>query len=296
MASTHSEAKTLRLRDGRTLGYVDCGDPSDYPVFHFHGHPGSRLEVELAVATVPQLGVRLIGTDRPGMGVSDFQYGRQLLDWPDDVVELADSLGLERFAVQGASGGGPYALACAFKIPDRVVDCGVVAGLGPIDRYGTTGMMPINRFQFAVARRLPWVLRPLFWTYLGRYRKYLVDEAALETLTRQLSKGVMKVTGDADLAQLYVLETLEAFRQGTRGPANDARLFAQPWGFRLEDIKVKVHLWHGGQDVHVPISMAKAVADSIHTCHTTFYPNEDHLRVILSHFGEVLAKMREEFE
>ena len=90
-ATTHS---TLMLRDGRSLGYAECGDPEGKPVFHFHGHPGSRLEITLAARPAPEIGVRHIGIDRPGIGLSDFKPHRQILDWPDDVVDLAS--GLER--------------------------------------------------------------------------------------------------------------------------------------------------------------------------------------------------------
>ena len=70
------------------------------------------------------------------------------------------------FAVQGASGGGPYALACACKNPDRLTARGVIAGLGPIYELGIGGMMPLNRLQFTVARKTPWLLQPLFWAVL----------------------------------------------------------------------------------------------------------------------------------
>jgi len=115
--------RTHELEDGRTLGYAEYGAPDGRPVFVFHGFPGSRLTWS---AFDPQdcageLGLRVIAPERPGYGLSEFQRGRELLDWPEDVLALADPLGLERFAVLGLSGGGPYAAACAFKIPARLV-------------------------------------------------------------------------------------------------------------------------------------------------------------------------------
>ena len=99
--------KVIQLRDGRTLGYADYGSSEGKPLFYFHGHPGSRFEAGFLAAQAAQVGVRLIGIDRPGMGLSTFKAGRRLLDWPDDVVELADSLHLDYFAVVGFSGGVP---------------------------------------------------------------------------------------------------------------------------------------------------------------------------------------------
>jgi len=115
--------KTIHLHDGRTLGYAEYGRADGKALFYFHGHPGARLEARFLAEQAAQTGIRLIGVDRPGMGQSSFQTGRRLLDWPDDVAELADSLQLDRFAVVGFSGGGPYALACAYKISHRLTIC-----------------------------------------------------------------------------------------------------------------------------------------------------------------------------
>ena len=105
---------TIRLPDGRTLGYSEYGSPTGNTLFYFGS---SRLEACLLARAAANAGVRVIGTDRPGMGLSQFQPGRRLLDWPADVVALADHLGIARFAVVGVSAGGPHALACA---PDGV--------------------------------------------------------------------------------------------------------------------------------------------------------------------------------
>jgi pimeloyl-ACP methyl ester carboxylesterase len=223
------------------------------------------------------------------MGYSTFQPDRQLLDWPGNVVDLADALGIDRFAVQGASGGGPYALACAFKIPDRVRGCGILAGLGPIDRFGTVGMMRINRLQFGVSRALPVLLRPLFATTLGRYRRYVRDDAGLERAAAALAErrpGLPPAT-----ATDYLRETVEAFRQGSRGAAYDAFLFARPWGFALENIACPVYLWHGGSDRHVPVEMARGVAAKIPDCRAHFIEGQDHMTTILSCLTDSLSAL-----
>ena len=127
------DERTIHLSDGRLLGYAEYGDPEGKPVFHFNGYPGTRFEAKLISDAAVRVGVRLIGIDRPGMGLSDFQPGRQILDWPDDVIELADALGLDHFSVVGVSGGGPYSASCAFKISDRLSACGIIAGTPPMN-------------------------------------------------------------------------------------------------------------------------------------------------------------------
>jgi len=106
--SSTATDKTVRLPDGRSLGYAVCGDPEGRPIFQFHGWPGSRLQARFLDEEATKAGIRVIGLDRPGIGLSDFQPGRQILDWPNDVVALADAMKIDRFAVLGISGGGPY--------------------------------------------------------------------------------------------------------------------------------------------------------------------------------------------
>ena len=125
---------TIQLHDARTLGYIEYGNPAGKPLFYFHGHPGSRLEAGFLAEQAQKNNIRLIGVDRPGLGRSTYKAGRHFLDWPDDVVELADRLHINRFAVVGFSGGGPYALACAYKISNRLTACGVVSGVGHTGR------------------------------------------------------------------------------------------------------------------------------------------------------------------
>ena len=287
---------TIRVRDGRQLGYAEYGDPCGAPVLHFHGHPGSRLEAALLEGAAQEVGVRVIGVDRPGMGLSTPLPKRRLLDWPDDVVDLADALGLERFAVEGISGGGPYAIACAAAIPERLTSCGILAGVGPVAEFGTTGMMRTNRIQFFIARRLPWVLRPAFWLVLGRHHAAADDEVKLDAFATQLVGSFPEVdrqvltTRGVRLA--YARSVLEAFRQGSRGAAWDAVIYARPWGFRLGDVQADpVLLWHGGRDVHVPIRIGRAVATAIPRCDAHFLPEEGHISVALRRLPEILRAL-----
>jgi pimeloyl-ACP methyl ester carboxylesterase len=105
----------IYLRDGRRLAMLEVGKSEGFPLFHFHGTGSSRLEVLTVQSVAERLGVRLVSLYRPGIGGSDERRGYRLLDWPDDVVEVADQLGIERFAVEGLCGGAPFALACAFE-------------------------------------------------------------------------------------------------------------------------------------------------------------------------------------
>jgi pimeloyl-ACP methyl ester carboxylesterase len=147
---------TIRLRDGRCISYLEVGKMDGAPIFHFHGHGSSRLEVLLLAEKAASLGVRLIAMDRPGIGRSDSKIGSILMTWPDDIVEMADQLGVKRFAVEGVSAGGPYALACATKIPGRLTACGLISTQAPGDpsaNQGLYGCVLYGRSLFVFPRR-----------------------------------------------------------------------------------------------------------------------------------------------
>src|SRR5690349_7432993 len=127
---------TITLSDGRTLAYDDVGDPSGAPVLYTHGFGDSRLTRHPDDSLTERAGVRLITADRPGIGGSDPGPAKSAAERADDLRELADSLGIERFAVLAWSCGSPTGLACGARFPDRVSSIGVAAGFAPFDRDG----------------------------------------------------------------------------------------------------------------------------------------------------------------
>lgn len=119
----------MTLRDGRTLEYAELGEPSGVAVLFFHGTPATAGQAAVVAGAAEAHGVRLVAPSRPGYGESTVAPPG-LATSASDVLELADHLGLERFAVTGASGGGPFALAVAAVAPDRVTAVAVLAGPG----------------------------------------------------------------------------------------------------------------------------------------------------------------------
>ena len=284
-----NEAQSIRLKDGRNLAYAQYGDPHGKPLFFFHGMPGSRFFRPPDEITVNH-GVRLITLDRPGYGYSDFQTGRQILDWPDDVLQLAAALGIERFAVAGHSGGGPYAAVCAYRLPQVLTAVAILSGVGPVGAPAATrGMSLINKLGFLFGRYIPW---PVWQRLVARV--YRQDRTDLE---QTLGRGA-KRRPPADAEQManpavrivcYRSE-VEAFRQGMLGLAWEARLLCRPWGFPLGAISIPVLLWHGTEDRDTPVSMGQYVADRIMTIRATFCPGEAHL-LLFSHWEEILTAM-----
>src|SRR5262245_42660039 len=147
---------TVKLADGRSLGFLDLGRADGVPVFFFHGTPGSRLGAAELEPWTEKYGLRVIAADRPGYGLSDPKPGRTLQDWASDVAALADHLGTRRFHVLGESGGGPFALACAAGLGSRVLSATLAASAAPVEMKDfTRGMSAMNRVGFFLARHLP---------------------------------------------------------------------------------------------------------------------------------------------
>ncbi|MDO9130990.1 MAG: alpha/beta hydrolase, partial [Anaerolineales bacterium] len=264
-------------------------DPRGAPVFFFHGIPGSRIFRPPDEITA-KMGVRLICVDRPGYGLSSFQPNRRILDWPDDIAQLADALTIEKFVVAGHSGGGPYVAACACKLPGRVIAAAILCGVGPLDApTATKGMWGLNRFGLVVGRYIPWPLwRLLIWCFYHQGRDDPV--ALMERDAESRPRADAELWENPAIREVCYASTKEALRLGTRGHAWEARLLTRPWGFSLEDIRVPVFLWHGTADRETPISMGRYVASKIPNCRATFREGEGHI-LLFNHWEEMLAEM-----
>lgn len=279
--------RILRLSDGRALGYAQYGDPSAWPVFLFQGTPTSRLPHNPLDTSAP---VRLVIPERPGLGRSDFLPGRTLLDWAEDVRELADHLGCDRFTVVGVSGGAPHALSCGVRLAQRIPLVGIVSGMGPLAPIGATnGMAAQRRFGAAVARHAPFLLRPLFWAIRNPARN---PERFVQRFAEGFSSSDRALLADPTISSLRARSYAEATRQGVRGFAYEVALLARPWGFSLSNVESTVLLWHGEEDASTPISMARHLATSLPRCRATYLPGEGHF-VAARHWEEIITSLLE---
>lgn len=280
--------KVISLRDGRKLGYAEYGDPHGKPIFFFHGLPGSRRQRHPDDSIATELGARIITIDRPGYGLSDFQQGRTLLDWPDDVAQLADSLNIDQFAAMGVSGGGPYLLACAYKMPERITSATVISGMGPIDDPDTVkSMLPSMRLGLSVAPKVP-----LAFVRLADPIAKMISQnpsRAKKLLPSSAPEADKKAFARPDIQEVDRQDLSEAYRNGVQGAFWEVVLLATPWGFGLEDIRKKIFLWHGEEDTVVPQQMGRYVARTLSNCKSTFNPGEGHT-LIYNYWREILAE------
>lgn len=285
---------SIQLPDGRTLGFAEYGDPHGIPMILCHGTPGSRLDLSEEDPLVQETGARVILPDRPGYGGSTLHPGRTLSDWGRDVGHLADALGIGRFVVAGGSGGGPHALACAHELPDRVMACLAFASPAPCDFPGATdGMSFGNRLGLALSTRGGWFYRKLLQMQANAFLKN--PEAAIRAMMRAVDASDAALLAQPETLDALRRTTAEAYRSGIDAHAIDGRLTLTkaPWSFRLEDIQVPVHLWHGDQDWLVSLAMGRRLAQLIPHATLTVLPGIGHL--VMDHpehardLGRVLA-------
>jgi pimeloyl-ACP methyl ester carboxylesterase len=276
---------TFQLRDGRTLGWGEYGDEHGTPVFFFHGTPGSRRMRHPDVTIAEKMNVRIITTDRPGFGFSDPQPARTFLDWADDIHQLADDLGVDRFGVIGFSGGGPYALACAYKMPDRVTAVGLISSLAPPDLRQSSRKPPwIIRLLFACSRKAPRAL-PLIVNPLVRKVRRSFD-TIYEGFAKYLPEGDRRIFLDPPVKNVFKESLSEAFRQGSHGFLTELSMQNRPWGFDIRQIRQKIYVWHGSLDL---FHDGRIFVQSMFDCDPKFL-EEGHL-VMFEHWPDVLAQL-----
>ena len=220
--------------------------------------------------------VRVIAPDRPGYGLSAFKPGRRIADWPDDCVELVDALGIERFSIVGVSGGGPYALACAWKIPSRLVSAGVVCGLGPLDRQKIQEMEGHPQIMLSLARSAPWLLS-LFCGSLFAPLVRLYPPILMPLLVNSRVAYDRRTLDRPEVRNTLLASVREALRSGPRGLLQELSLYTGDWGFRPEDIAFRIEHWHGERDPVIPVSHGRSLAARLPDVRSRIIPREGHI-------------------
>ena len=280
---------TIDLPDGRALGYREYGEATGTPIVYLHGLPGSRLDPVALDEEYRSLGLRLVAIERPGYGLSTARRSWGLLDWPADVVAVADRLAIERFAVFGYSSGGKYAAACAYALPTRVTGAAIVSDVGPptTPRF-RDGLGRTDRLSMTLATRA----RPLALAY-WRFARLLAErrpETFLGEFEKELSEPDRNTLADPEVRKIVLATAREAMRHGAAGVVDDSAIQARAWGFDLSEIQTAVQLWHGDRDELVPLHHATYAADRIPNARLTVMEGVGHLAVT-SRGGEIATAL-----
>ncbi len=269
---------SIVLRDGRQLGYAEYGPSTGFPVLWFHGTPGARRQISpSAREAANELDVRIVAIERPGIGASTpYLYGR-VRDIAADVKELSDGLEIDQFAVAGLSGGGPYALACAHEMPNRVVAVAILGGIAPAVGNDRAKGGPTELVR---------MLSPIFArTYrpMGAMMKGLIRvltpyaDQAIDLFARFMPPGDQLVFADKAVREMFADDLVIGSRKNMQALFLDAVVFGRHWGFELRDIDVPVHMWYGDADNIVPLEHGKFMAERIPNAMLRVRRDEGHL-------------------
>jgi pimeloyl-ACP methyl ester carboxylesterase len=277
---------TLTLRDGRTLAYEEYGDPEGTPVLSFHGGLSSRLDASPAAQAATELNIRLISPDRPGMGLSTNQKDRTLLDWPNDVEQLANALALEHFAIMGWSAGGAYAAVTAAKLGDRTTSVALLSSAVPLDKFGTTkGLSSEDRILLFLTIHAPRIASAVMHLAIGGASEARLYRELVRSFPPVDRAVLREHRGDA------VAMIKESMRHGTAGCLQDYRIFGAPWGFELSEVVAPTHIWEGSDDHTGPPDYREYLATHIPHATVNVVPDEGHLSLLPHHAGEILGAL-----
>jgi pimeloyl-ACP methyl ester carboxylesterase len=269
---------TVELSDGRSIGMAEYGDPDGEVIFWFHGTPGGRRQIPPRARDIAsERGVRLIGVERPGVGGSTHHLHRSVAEGARDIEQVADRLNIERFGVVGLSGGGPYVLACAHELPERVVAGAVLGGVAPVcgEEAASGGAVALAARMRPLLEAFHQPLGHLFWASVFALRP--LASQAFDLFISSMPEGDQEVMRRPEMKQMFIDDLLPASRSRLHAPIYDMVLFARPWGFSLRDIRVPIRFWHGDADHLVPLDHGEHQARLVPDSDLKVRPREGHM-------------------
>ena len=283
----------VQLPEGAVVAFQEYGVPNGVPVMFCHGWPSSCTMARLTDEPARDLGIRIISLDRPGISGSSLQPDRKLSDWPRVVERIVEHLGVREFRILAISGGAPYAYATAVAMPQRVQAIAIVGGVPPMaELVDGEGLLPLYRWMLALYRTRPRLLRRLFHLVRPvlslrppvRFRPLLLKMLML----RQCDAESLR---DAAAFEAIFESQRRAWRSSAEGVMADAQIYAQPWGFAIEDVPVPVRLWHGKEDRAFSVHLAEQVAKRLPNCKARFVDDAGHYSLPIRHMREILKDL-----
>jgi len=267
---------TLTLPDGRVYGYEQWGDPGGLPLFWIHGTPGGRLSRYPDVSLWERLGLRIVTVDRPGYGLSTPLPGRAVAHIAADVAAVADHLGLGRFAVYGASGGGPHALAIAALLGDRVLACAPVCSMALLEPDEVAAMLEINQESYRIMTEQG---RAGLTEFLAPWRDRMLADpvAGLGAAQEDAPDADHEWRSRPDVQRVNAESIADALAPGLDGWVDDGMsLDIEPRGFDPAAILCPTQFWHSDDDANCPLSATRRLAGSVLGASLTVWEGQGH--------------------
>jgi pimeloyl-ACP methyl ester carboxylesterase len=274
---------TVTLDDGRTVGYAEFGSPDGRPVLWCHGGPGNRLEAEAFAPAATEHGLRIVGIDRPGYGLSMPRPGRSILDWVDDGIAIAEQLDLPHFAAVGCSTGGAYALAMASVHPERVdavVACCTLTDMSwPEGRAMMTGPAGIGRATAGI-----WNAPDRVVAITSAEEVFGADGSGMLALSSDgppMPAADVALFTDPAIMPILVNGMRESFTFGVQGYVDDRIADGVGWTtFDVSAVACPVVVLHGAADSIVPVEQARHTASLVSGATLCILPELGHFSIV----------------
>jgi pimeloyl-ACP methyl ester carboxylesterase len=216
-------------------------------------------------------GVRLIAPERPGYGLSDPRQVASLAQTADDIAAVADAYGLDRFALIGVSGGGPFAVSAAAANLDRVVLLALAGPVGPVADLGR--QLRLSRWHRAIFNLVaPSRLGATGFFRALRYMVFERPDVAYRLLLRRVRLSDREILVRPEVRANMRAAMREGLRRGVEGAVQDLRLYCAPWHLQLSEIDVPAIVWQGSDDAVVPPAAAYALAQKLPNCRLDVIP------------------------
>ena len=288
--SSKNQPQYLELSTGR-VSYFEYGAKDGSPLFFFHGWPGSGRQGEILHTAALELGVRVIAISRPGILGSKLIPNRRLVDWPQFLGQVADKLGIQKFRVLGVSGGGPYALASAYGLPDRIEQAVVISGAPLLRLFGDASQLFwVYRVLLAIRNKSRFALNLLL-----NFFRLLLPLKIHNIGFRLLAKSMPAADKYALFEKNFIAEVSQSFEDhlgsGAEALISDAEIYLQDPGFRLEDIRMPVTFWHGEVDRNIPIKVTYKMAEMLKQKEVFVSPSDGHYSLALLEAQQILRWM-----
>jgi pimeloyl-ACP methyl ester carboxylesterase len=285
----------LTLADGRSLDvWVDepPGAEGLTPLVFHSGTPASGYGYEVFASQARARGLRMVGWSRPGYGSSTRLPGRRVSHVVADTAAVLDHLGATRAYMAGHSGGGPHALACAALLPDRVFATALIAGVAPFEAEGLdflAGQGPENHEEFAAALagepELAAFLEPVRQQILG------LTGPDVAAMFGELVDDVDRAAITGDYAAWLADQMREGVRESSAGWLDDDMSFTRPWGFDLDAITSRVHVWQGAHDRMVPFAHGEWLAEHLGNPCIHLHREHGHMSLAVAGFPQILDSL-----